>query len=211
MQTAAAINQMPLTVSPRFNAIPARETVARPMTAAHRSNRAGPGKRSLRLVTVATIPPVAHSGRAAVTAVPRLVSYRSPAAVVYSRGLLVPERSGCLPRSKQERWPRHCPVSLCATISAATPIAPTAASSPLFGTRRRPLICGLPWSNRRQFVAMDGEGFAEIDNAWGRQGWTTANLEFLEREDFAAAVKTAWENSAQNASRRASKKKKTSR
>ena len=60
---------------------------------------------------------------------------------------------------------------------------------------------------QRRFVGLDGEGFTEIDNAWGRQGWTTANLEFLEREDFAAAVKTAWENSVQNATRRAAKKK----
>jgi hypothetical protein len=59
---------------------------------------------------------------------------------------------------------------------------------------------------QRQFVERDGEGFVEIDNAWGRQGWTTANLEFLEREDFEEALRSAWQNSATKAARRATKK-----
>ena len=53
----------------------------------------------------------------------------------------------------------------------------------------------------------DGEGFVEIDNAWGRQGWTTANLEFLDREQFAAALKAAWQNSVDAAARRARSKR----
>ena len=58
---------------------------------------------------------------------------------------------------------------------------------------------------QRQYVAIDGEGFIEIDNAWGRRGWTTANLDFLERADFEAALHAAWENRARGA---AAKKKK---
>jgi hypothetical protein len=48
---------------------------------------------------------------------------------------------------------------------------------------------------QRRFVLIDGEGFVEIDNAWGRQGWTKANLEFLEPEQFGEALRVAWTNS----------------
>jgi hypothetical protein len=54
----------------------------------------------------------------------------------------------------------------------------------------------LTLEQQQRFLAIDGEGFVEIDNAWGRQGWTTANLEFLDCEDFQAALQAAWENSA---------------
>jgi hypothetical protein len=62
-------------------------------------------------------------------------------------------------------------------------------------------------AQQRGFVEIDGEGFVEIDNAWGRQGWTTANLEFLDREQFVAALRTAWQNSADNAAKRAARKR----
>jgi hypothetical protein len=60
---------------------------------------------------------------------------------------------------------------------------------------------------QRRFVELDGEGFTEIDNAWGRQGWTTANLEFLEQGPFVDALRTAWQNSQDNAAKRASKRR----
>ena len=58
---------------------------------------------------------------------------------------------------------------------------------------------------QRRFAELDGEGFVPIDNAWGRQGWTTANLEFVEREQFVEALRTAWHNSAEKKARRVSK------
>jgi hypothetical protein len=56
---------------------------------------------------------------------------------------------------------------------------------------------------QRSFVEIDGEGFREIDNAWGRQGWTTANLEFLDADQFTAALRVAWRNSVDAAAKRA--------
>jgi len=47
---------------------------------------------------------------------------------------------------------------------------------------------------QRDLVLRDGEGFREIDNAWGKQGWTTAYLEFLDAAEFAAALRIAYEN-----------------
>jgi hypothetical protein len=47
---------------------------------------------------------------------------------------------------------------------------------------------------QRRFLLVDGEGFVEIDNAWGRQGWTTANLEFVDDAQFEDALKAAWSN-----------------
>jgi hypothetical protein len=46
------------------------------------------------------------------------------------------------------------------------------------------------------FLEKDGEAFIEIPNAWGGQGWTTVQLEFIDRALFAAAAKAAWETSA---------------
>ena len=68
---------------------------------------------------------------------------------------------------------------------------------------------------QRRFVEIDGEGFREIDNAWGRQGWTTASLEFLDADQFSAALQAAWQNSvdaaALRAVRRRAPRKKTAR
>ena len=49
---------------------------------------------------------------------------------------------------------------------------------------------------QRRFVLIDGEGFVEIDNAWGRQGWTTATLEFAPDDALREALQLAWSNTA---------------
>jgi hypothetical protein len=36
------------------------------------------------------------------------------------------------------------------------------------------------------------DAFAPVPNAWGRQGWTTARLAELSREELASALETAW-------------------
>jgi hypothetical protein len=36
------------------------------------------------------------------------------------------------------------------------------------------------------------EAFLPIDNAWGRQGWTTVTLAALDASELAAALRTAW-------------------
>src|SRR5262245_53548273 len=36
------------------------------------------------------------------------------------------------------------------------------------------------------------DAFAPIANAWGRQGWTTARLSKLSREELADALRLAW-------------------
>lgn len=48
------------------------------------------------------------------------------------------------------------------------------------------------------------EAFEEIPNAWGKQGWTTVLLEFIDRDSFKDALKSAWK-----ASKRSVSKKKT--
>lgn len=45
------------------------------------------------------------------------------------------------------------------------------------------------------FLSLDGEGFVEIDNAWGRQGFTKVQLDFVDPKNFAKALKSAWEHS----------------
>lgn len=66
----------------------------------------------------------------------------------------------------------------------------------------------LTLEQQQRFVGLDGEGFVEIDNAWGRQGWTTANLEFVEEAAFVEALTAAWNNvkDKRPRTRRASKK-----
>jgi hypothetical protein len=60
---------------------------------------------------------------------------------------------------------------------------------------------------QRRFVALDGNGFVAIDNAWGRKGATTANLEAVDAALFVEALRTAWHNSAEKAARRRSGRK----
>ena len=45
-------------------------------------------------------------------------------------------------------------------------------------------------ANKRMFHA-----FTEIDNAWGRQGWTAVNLRYVEKFDFQKALQSACEYS----------------
>ncbi len=49
---------------------------------------------------------------------------------------------------------------------------------------------------QQRFLLIDGEGFSQIDNAWGRMGWTRVDLDFVEPQDFENALKTAWTHSA---------------
>jgi len=62
---------------------------------------------------------------------------------------------------------------------------------------------------QRRFVLLDGEGFVEIDNAWGRRGWTTANLEFVDEASLRDALLAAWGNAANKPVRRRTASKKT--
>jgi hypothetical protein len=40
------------------------------------------------------------------------------------------------------------------------------------------------------------QGFEQINNAWGRQGWTTANLAALPKAELKAALEMAWKHGA---------------
>ena len=46
------------------------------------------------------------------------------------------------------------------------------------------------------------EAFAPVPNAWGRQGWTTANLSRLSLAELEDALKTAWAHATHKRSRR---------
>lgn len=50
-------------------------------------------------------------------------------------------------------------------------------------------------AEQKHFLSLDGEGFVALDNAWGRQGWTGVNLQYVERADFQRALASAWEYS----------------
>ncbi len=58
---------------------------------------------------------------------------------------------------------------------------------------------------QRKFLETDGEAFNEIDNSWGRQGWTIVQLEFIDRNLFSDAVQAAWESSGIKVSAKAAK------
>jgi hypothetical protein len=45
---------------------------------------------------------------------------------------------------------------------------------------------------QRRFLLLDGEGFVPVPNAWGRKGATTVQMEFVDRADFATALRVAW-------------------
>jgi hypothetical protein len=38
------------------------------------------------------------------------------------------------------------------------------------------------------------EAFVRVPNAWGRQGWTTANLSALGVDELGSALETAWQH-----------------
>lgn len=54
----------------------------------------------------------------------------------------------------------------------------------------------LSLKDQRNFMEQDGEGFVEIDNAWGREGWTKVQLEFVDSKLFEDALQAAWRHSA---------------
>lgn len=64
---------------------------------------------------------------------------------------------------------------------------------------------------QRHFLEIDGEGFTEIDNAWGKQGATKVQLEFVDRNQFAEALKLAWEYSGVRSNRSKSNRSKSNR
>lgn len=49
---------------------------------------------------------------------------------------------------------------------------------------------------------MAPEAFSPIPNAWGRQGWTTADLSRLDRAELASALETAWSHAVPRKTRR---------
>jgi hypothetical protein len=55
----------------------------------------------------------------------------------------------------------------------------------------------LSLQDQRKFLSLDGEAFVTINNAWGKQGWTCVQLKFIEQAQFMAALKCAWNYSAQ--------------
>ncbi len=55
---------------------------------------------------------------------------------------------------------------------------------------------------QKSFLKAKPEAYFQIPNAWGRQGWTTVRLKFVDRKSFAKALEAAWENSAVKAARR---------
>src|SRR5262245_15737985 len=49
---------------------------------------------------------------------------------------------------------------------------------------------------------MAPEAFAPIQNAWGRQGWTTGNLSELNAAELKSALETAWAHAVKKPKRR---------
>jgi hypothetical protein len=46
------------------------------------------------------------------------------------------------------------------------------------------------------------DAFAALDNAWGRQGWTSATLAALSEPELIAAIEIAWRHGAATAKRK---------
>jgi hypothetical protein len=146
------MNQTPLTLSPRFSAMPAMDTVASAITAAHRSHRAGSGKRRLRLVTVATIPPLrSRAERHRVAR--RLVNYRSLRAVVYSSPQPTSRSGSMLTTKELPGWPQDTRTLSCGIILAATHIAPTASATVWHA--KKTVNLRLTVEQQERFVAID--------------------------------------------------------
>ncbi len=62
-------------------------------------------------------------------------------------------------------------------------------------TEKKEVNLRLSRSEQQKFLLLDGEGFVEIHNAWGKQGWTRCQLEFVDSKDFEAAIQSAWKHS----------------
>jgi hypothetical protein len=54
----------------------------------------------------------------------------------------------------------------------------------------------LKLDEQSRFLSIDGDGFTEIPNAFGRQGWTQVQLDFVDRKALLEALKSAWTFSA---------------
>lgn len=50
------------------------------------------------------------------------------------------------------------------------------------------------------------EAFTPVDNAWGRQGWTTLWLEELRPREMKAALQTAWNHAQLRTKKRSAKR-----
>lgn len=61
---------------------------------------------------------------------------------------------------------------------------------------------------QRRFLEEDGESFVEIDNAWGKQGWTRVQLQFADGSVFKEALRAAWSNTSITRARKKSVKSK---
>lgn len=62
---------------------------------------------------------------------------------------------------------------------------------------------------QKKYLELDSEAFTEIDNSWGRQGWTGIQLDYVDRNLFCEIVKEAWDFSkikSPSSGRSASKK-----
>jgi hypothetical protein len=44
---------------------------------------------------------------------------------------------------------------------------------------------------QQDFLAQDSEAFSEVDNAFGKQGWTTCHLQFIDADLFRTALSAA--------------------
>jgi hypothetical protein len=60
---------------------------------------------------------------------------------------------------------------------------------------------------QQAFIRRKPDAFFQIDNAWGRQGWTSIGLADVDRALFKAAIETAWENAVTRSSRPARSRK----
>ncbi len=64
----------------------------------------------------------------------------------------------------------------------------------------------LSLEDQRRFLSLDGEGFVEIDNGWGRMGFTKVQLAYVDRKEFEEALRSAWANTARKTARKPAKK-----
>jgi len=60
--------------------------------------------------------------------------------------------------------------------------------------------------SQQRFIKRDRKAFEQIDNAWGRQGWTTIHLDAVKAKDYRAALSAAFISSAHAAQRTVSER-----
>lgn len=56
----------------------------------------------------------------------------------------------------------------------------------------RRAVLKLTLADQMALVALDPDAFSPIPGAWGEKGWTNVDLTQIERDDFEAALETAW-------------------